>query len=84
MLTLEEHVRRLKARAALHEAESSAPPAIDLAVRDRVNACPDRGGVLPISMQDPGCGCGELSGCRSGKGKVPGRVGLRDCLACKA
>lgn len=55
------------------------------AVRDRVNACPDRGGVLPISMQDD-CGCRgrELSECRAGKGKVAGRVTLRECLACQA
>lgn len=48
-------------------------------------ACPDRGGVLPISMQDD-CGCRgkELSECRAGNGKVPGRVTLRDCLDCRA
>ena len=60
-------------------------PAIDPAVRDAVNACPDRGGVLPISLQ-PDCGCqgGELSECRASKGAIPGRVTLQDCLACQA
>jgi hypothetical protein len=54
------------------------------AVRDAVNACAFRGSVLPISMQDD-CGCrgGELSECRAGRGKVPGRVTLRDCLSCQ-
>jgi hypothetical protein len=57
---------------------------IDPAIRDAVNACPDRGSVLPLSMQED-CGCRgrELSACRAGKGEAPGRVTLRDCLACK-
>jgi hypothetical protein len=60
-------------------------PAVDAAVRDRVIACPDRGPVLPISMQ-ASCGCRgrEVSECRRGLGTVPGRVTLRECLACKA
>jgi hypothetical protein len=59
-------------------------PTIDPAVRDAVNACPDRGPVLPISLQDD-CGCRgkELSECRAGQGAIPGRVTLRDCLTCK-
>jgi hypothetical protein len=63
--------------------DHSPRPTVDPAVRDRVNACPDRGGVLPLSMQDD-CGCQgkELSECRAGKGKIPGRVTLRECLAC--
>jgi len=49
----------------------------------RVAACPDRGGVLPISQQPEGCArCGELSECRRGLGAVAGRVSLRECLAC--
>jgi glycosyltransferase involved in cell wall biosynthesis len=49
----------------------------------RLDACPHRGPVLPLSMQ-PSCGCAskELSECRAGKGAAPGRVTLRDCLAC--
>ena len=60
-------------------------PAIDPAVRDAVNACTDRGPVLPISLQDD-CGClgKELSECRAGKGAIAGRVTLRDCLACQS
>ena len=59
-------------------------PSIDPAVRDAVNACQDRGPVLPISMQDD-CGCQgkELSECRRGKGAIEGRVTLRDCLDCQ-
>lgn len=63
---------------------AATPTPGQAAVLARVSACPDRGGVLPISMQDPGCGCGELSECFRGKGKTPGKVGLRDCLACMA
>jgi hypothetical protein len=57
---------------------------IDPAVRDAVNACPSRGPVLPLSMQDD-CGCRgqELSECRQDRGAVPGRVTLRECLACR-
>jgi glycosyltransferase involved in cell wall biosynthesis len=48
-----------------------------------VRECPDRGNVLPISMQPEGCSkCGEKSECRSGKGEIPGRVSLRECLEC--
>jgi hypothetical protein len=52
----------------------------------RVRDCPDRGPVLPLSQQPVGC-CGggaELTECRAGKGATPGRVTLRDCLACTA
>ena len=60
-------------------------PALDPRVRDAVNACPDRGSVLPISRQDD-CGCRgrELTECRAGRGTHPGKVTLADCLACKA
>lgn len=63
----------------------SVTTGIDPAVRDAVNACLDRGPVLPLSLQPAGC-CGpgpEVSECRAGKGSIPGRVTLRDCLACK-
>lgn len=58
---------------------------IDPAVRDAVNSCLSRGPVLPISMQDD-CGCRgkELSECRAGRGVIPGRVTLRDCLKCQS
>jgi glycosyltransferase involved in cell wall biosynthesis len=49
---------------------------------DKVVACPDRGPVLPHSLQPEGCRCGELSECRAGRGKISGRVTLKDCLAC--
>jgi hypothetical protein len=61
-----------------------ARPAIDPIVRDAVNACPSRGPILPLSLQDD-CGCQgkELSECRAGRGTIPGRVTLRDCLKCQ-
>jgi hypothetical protein len=46
-----------------------------------VAQCPDRGSVLPVSLQ-PACGCAELTECRRGRGKRPGSVTLADCLAC--
>ena len=58
--------------------------AIDAAVARalaRVAACGHRGPVLPVSQQ-PECGCAELSECRAGKGRVPGRVALSDCVRC--
>lgn len=51
----------------------------------KILVCEERGGVLPLSLQaDCGCKGKELSECRSGKGKVAGRVTLADCLACVA
>jgi hypothetical protein len=83
------HLASLAAWRSLDPDEQTARlsmprPVINPAIRDAVNACPDRGSVLPISMQDD-CGCRgrELSACKAGKGEVPGRVTLRDCLACK-
>ena len=59
-------------------------PSVLPRVRDAVNACPSRGPVLPISLQDDcGCAAKELSECREGRGRVAGRVTLRDCLACR-
>jgi hypothetical protein len=54
-------------------------------VQSEVMKCPDRGGVLPLSMQDD-CGCRnkELSECRVGRGTIPGRVTLSDCLTCRS
>src|SRR6185437_4067951 len=66
---------------SLVEAQTPAPIRAALAL---VNACPHRGGVLPVSQQPAGCaGCGELSECRAGRGTHPGRVTLSDCLVCK-
>jgi hypothetical protein len=47
-----------------------------------VGSCPVRGMVLPVSAQSE-CGCGELAECRAGKGNVPGRVSMDDCLVCR-
>jgi hypothetical protein len=83
------HLDQLRAWRKLSSEEQAdklgaSRSAIDPAVRDAVNACPSRGLVLPISMQDD-CGCRgkELSECRAGRGTIPGRVTLRDCLACR-
>lgn len=83
------HVERLAAWRKLPGDEQSRRlgsnrPTVDPAVRDAVNNCPSRGPVLPISMQDD-CGCRgkELTECREGRGAIPGRVTLRDCLACR-
>jgi hypothetical protein len=46
-----------------------------------VACCRHRGGVLPHWLQAE-CGCGELNLCGAGRGTIPGRVTLRDCLAC--
>ena len=56
------------------------PPMLDTLLA-AVAACRHRGPTLPHSAQAE-CGCGELSGCCAGRGKVIGRVTLRDCLAC--
>src|SRR4051812_3325619 len=76
------HLESLMAWRSLGSEEQAARlfrprPALDPALRDAVNACPDRGPVLPISLQDD-CGCRgrERSECRAGKGEVAGRVTL--------
>ncbi len=69
-------------RTAVESAPAASDKAIDLsAALGAVSACPHRGPVLPVSLQ-PECGCSELSKCRAGRGLVPGRVTLPDCLAC--
>jgi hypothetical protein len=69
-------------RTALESAPAASGAAIDLSsALGAVSACPHRGPVLPVSLQ-PECGCSELSECRAGRGLVPGRVTLLDCLAC--
>ncbi|WP_435010385.1 hypothetical protein P12x_001648 [Tundrisphaera lichenicola] len=63
---------------------SESRPQLNSALRDAVNQCPERGPILPISLQDD-CGCQgrERSECRAGKGTSPGRVTLRECLDCQ-
>lgn len=58
--------------------------AIHQTVLPLVMRCPSRGGVLPLSQQ-PDCGCTgkELSACAAGKGDIPGRVTLSDCITCR-
>jgi len=77
--------RRQLARHAARTPAAAAPASTsDLAViLAAVNACPDRGGALPVALQ-PECGCAELTECRAGLGSRPGRVTLADCLACRA
>ena len=59
------------------------PPESIRAMLARVNVCPHRGSVLPLSLQSQeDCRCGEVSECRTGQGTIPGRVTLRECLAC--
>jgi hypothetical protein len=52
------------------------------AVLAAVARCPDRGDVLPVSLQ-PECGCAELTRCRAGLGAVPGSVTTADCVRCR-
>ncbi len=73
--------RLLVARALEADPPQPTPVVASRRALDLVASCPDRGPVLPISLQ-PECGCAELSGCRAGRGTAPGRVTLRDCLAC--
>lgn len=65
---------------------SAFAAAIDPAIRDRVNACPDRGNELPVSAYAAeGCCSGATRfECRGGKGFVAGQPTLAECLACKA
>lgn len=68
-------------RLRLATLAAPAPVRPDRATLARVAGCPERGPVLPIGQQ-PECGCAELTACRAGRGAHPGRVTLRDCLAC--
>jgi hypothetical protein len=72
-------------RAAISEQATSA---VDPELRDRVNACQYRGaeGGLILTEAERTCCCGgaERTECRAGKGKIPGRVTLRECLECMA
>lgn len=60
--------------------------AVDPAIRDRVNSCPDRGSELPVSAYiTEGCCTGPTRfECRAGKGIVSGQPTLRDCLECQS
>ena len=76
---IREDYRRLlieRARGGEPAPASEVPDVLGL-----VSACPHRGPVLPLRDQ-PECGCAELSECRDGRGRTPGRVTLRECLAC--
>jgi hypothetical protein len=77
----DDYRRLLVARAIGAEPPRSAPVVASRRTLDLVSSCPDRGPVLPVSLQ-PECGCAELSECRAGKGTPAGRVTLRNCLAC--
>jgi hypothetical protein len=63
------------------------PPQVDPMVRDRVIHCPDRGpegGLVLLDEERSCCGGGaERTACAAGEGARPGRVTLRECLACK-
>ena len=64
--------------------EATASTWLDPRVRDAVNACPDRGSVLPHTEQaDCGCLGVEWTECRAGRGSTSGKVTLRECLACQ-
>jgi hypothetical protein len=78
--TRPDYRRLLVDRAREVAATGEQPPSLD-AMLAAVSACRHRGRTLPHSIQAE-CGCGELTECRSGRGKVTGRVTLRDCLAC--
>lgn len=86
-----DHWRRLNAWRRVTPAEQEIQVSaegrarLDPRVRDAVLACPDRGGVLPLALQDD-CGClgVERTECRAGLGRAPGRVTLRECLTCRA
>lgn len=69
------------------ETSGDPPPRATMnpAVRDAVNACPDRGGELPVSAYVlEGCCAGSTRfECKAGKGKVPGQPTLQDCLDCR-
>ncbi len=58
------------------------PGPTDRELLPSVASCPDRGSVLPVSVQAE-CGCAELTKCGAGRGRLPGRVTLRECLACR-
>ena len=64
--------------------EVASRATLDPRLRDAVNGCPNRGLVLPISEQDD-CGCQgrELTECRAGRGRSPGKVTLAECLSCR-
>jgi hypothetical protein len=56
-----------------------------LAAWPKVQACPHRGAVLPVSRQvDCGCVGTELTECRAGRGKPkhPDAVAIDECAAC--
>jgi hypothetical protein len=78
--TRPDYRRLLVEQAQMATATVERPPTLD-ALLAAVSACRHRGSTLPHSAQAE-CGCGELTECRAGQGKISGRVTLRDCLAC--
>lgn len=53
-------------------------------VLDAVRSCPERGAVLPHTLQ-PECVCAELTECRARLGPGPdGAVRLEDCVRCRS
>jgi hypothetical protein len=78
--TRSDYRRLLVEQASEAAATGEHPPSLD-ALLGAVSACRHRGKTLPHSVQSE-CGCGELTECFAGRGTVPGRVALRDCLAC--
>lgn len=78
--TRPDYRRLLVDQARMATATVERPPTLD-ALLAAVAACRHRGPTLPHSAQAE-CGCGELTECRAGRGKLAGRVTLRDCLAC--
>ena len=79
---------RIVAVAPPRPAAPSARPAVPARVRDAVLRCPDRGPEGGLVLRDDErtcCGGGEeRTACAAGRGARPGRVTLRECLACRA
>ena len=78
--TRPDYRRHLVEQARGVAATGGRPPSLDALLAD-VSACSHRGQTLPHTAQAE-CGCGELTECRAGLGRSPGRVTLGDCLAC--
>jgi glycosyltransferase involved in cell wall biosynthesis len=72
----------------LATAPARPAPRLAAAVRDAVIACEHRGpegGLVLLEDERSCCGGGEeRTACAAGKGRRPGRVTLRECLACKS
>jgi hypothetical protein len=86
-LTFDEQVAWFAADAKSSGQEEPSSATLDPVVRDAVLACPHRGaegGLVLLEDEKSCCGGGaERTSCSAGKGERPGRVTLRECLACK-